>query len=56
MPLEKVYNKTQRDKFAWAIDMTDAKYRFTDLKSSKMPMPSADDDEEEEEEAEDDDE
>ncbi|KAL4234981.1 DNA topoisomerase 1 [Mactra antiquata] len=28
VPIEKVYNKTQRDKFRWAIDMADADYRF----------------------------
>ena len=28
VPLEKVYNKTQREKFRWAIDMTDESYEF----------------------------
>jgi DNA topoisomerase-1 len=28
VPLEKVYNKTQREKFAWAIDMVDEDYQF----------------------------
>uniref|UniRef100_A0A8C4NCW2 DNA topoisomerase I n=1 Tax=Eptatretus burgeri TaxID=7764 RepID=A0A8C4NCW2_EPTBU len=28
VPVEKVYNKTQRDKFAWAIDMAEADYEF----------------------------
>jgi len=28
VPLEKVYNKTQREKFRWAIDMTDEDYEF----------------------------
>ncbi|XP_023326331.1 DNA topoisomerase 1 [Eurytemora carolleeae] len=28
VPLEKVYNKTQREKFRWAIDMADADYTF----------------------------
>nr|XP_006634230.2 PREDICTED: DNA topoisomerase I, mitochondrial isoform X1 [Lepisosteus oculatus]XP_015209607.1 PREDICTED: DNA topoisomerase I, mitochondrial isoform X1 [Lepisosteus oculatus] len=28
VPIEKVYNKTQRDKFAWAIDMTEEDYEF----------------------------
>ncbi|XP_051917644.1 DNA topoisomerase I, mitochondrial isoform X2 [Hippocampus zosterae] len=28
VPLEKIYNKTQRDKFAWAIDMTDIDFEF----------------------------
>jgi len=28
VPIEKVYNKTQRDKFRWAIDMATSDYRF----------------------------
>lgn len=28
VPIEKVYNKTQREKFRWAIDMTDEDYVF----------------------------
>ncbi|XP_064187192.1 DNA topoisomerase I, mitochondrial isoform X1 [Anguilla rostrata] len=28
VPVEKIYNKTQRDKFAWAIDMTEEDYQF----------------------------
>lgn len=28
VPLEKIYNKTQRDKFAWAVDMTEADFEF----------------------------
>uniref|UniRef100_A0A8C6TF01 DNA topoisomerase I n=1 Tax=Neogobius melanostomus TaxID=47308 RepID=A0A8C6TF01_9GOBI len=28
VPLEKIYNKSQRDKFAWAIDMTDEEFEF----------------------------
>ena len=28
VPLEKVYNRTQRDKFAWAIDMADETFSF----------------------------
>jgi len=28
VPIEKVYNKTQRQKFQWAIDMTEADFRF----------------------------
>lgn len=28
VPIEKVYNKTQRDKFRWAIDMAEADYQF----------------------------
>ncbi len=28
VPIEKVYNKTQKDKFRWAIEMTDENYEF----------------------------
>ncbi|CAH1104577.1 unnamed protein product [Psylliodes chrysocephalus] len=28
VPIEKIYNKTQRDKFRWAIDMAGPEYRF----------------------------
>uniref|UniRef100_A0A671MA97 DNA topoisomerase 1 n=1 Tax=Sinocyclocheilus anshuiensis TaxID=1608454 RepID=A0A671MA97_9TELE len=28
VPIEKIYNKTQREKFAWAIDMTDEDFEF----------------------------
>uniref|UniRef100_A0A8C9RPR8 DNA topoisomerase I n=1 Tax=Scleropages formosus TaxID=113540 RepID=A0A8C9RPR8_SCLFO len=28
VPIEKIYNKTQRDKFAWAIDMTNEDFEF----------------------------
>uniref|UniRef100_A0AAX7VFN9 DNA topoisomerase I n=1 Tax=Astatotilapia calliptera TaxID=8154 RepID=A0AAX7VFN9_ASTCA len=28
IPIEKIYNKTQREKFAWAIDMADKDYEF----------------------------
>jgi DNA topoisomerase-1 len=28
VPIEKIYNKTQRDKFAWAIDMADEDFEF----------------------------
>ncbi|XP_027016490.1 DNA topoisomerase 1 [Tachysurus fulvidraco] len=28
IPIEKIYNKTQREKFAWAIDMADNDYEF----------------------------
>lgn len=28
IPVEKVYNKTQRQKFAWAIDMADETFVF----------------------------
>ncbi|KAI1285293.1 DNA topoisomerase 1 [Halotydeus destructor] len=28
VPIDKIYNKTQRDKFRWAIEMVDETYRF----------------------------
>jgi DNA topoisomerase-1 len=28
VPIEKIYNKTQRDKFAWAVDMAEEDFRF----------------------------
>ena len=28
VPIEKVYNKTQREKFRWAIDMAGPDYKF----------------------------
>lgn len=28
VPVEKIYNKTQREKFAWAIDMTEEDFEF----------------------------
>lgn len=28
VPIDKIYNKTQRDKFRWAIDMADEDYEF----------------------------
>jgi len=28
VPIEKIYNKTQRDKFRWAIDMAGPEYIF----------------------------
>ena len=28
VPIEKIYNKTQRQKFQWAIDMTDEDFVF----------------------------
>ena len=31
VPIEKVYNKTQREKFAWAIDMAGPEYKFTEM-------------------------
>ncbi|XP_066261662.1 DNA topoisomerase I, mitochondrial [Euwallacea similis] len=32
VPIEKIYNKTQRDKFRWAIDMAGPSYRFEKIK------------------------
>ncbi len=31
VPIEKIYNKTQRQKFAWAMDMVDEDFVFTDM-------------------------
>lgn len=28
VPVDKIYNKTQREKFAWAIDMTEEDFLF----------------------------
>jgi DNA topoisomerase-1 len=28
VPIEKIFNKTQRDKFRWAIEMADEDYEF----------------------------
>lgn len=28
VPIEKIYNKSQREKFAWAIDMADEDFSF----------------------------
>lgn len=28
VPIEKIYNKTQREKFAWAIDMAEKDFEF----------------------------
>ncbi|XP_034079286.1 DNA topoisomerase I, mitochondrial [Gymnodraco acuticeps] len=28
VPIDKIYNKSQRDKFAWALDMTEADFEF----------------------------
>ena len=28
IPVEKIYNKTQREKFAWALDMAEEDYEF----------------------------
>nr|CDS27751.1 DNA topoisomerase 1 [Hymenolepis microstoma] len=35
IPIEKVYNKTQREKFMWAIQMAAETFMFTDLNSDK---------------------
>jgi len=38
VPVEKVYNKTQKEKFQWAIDMADADYEFLKFDESKSPL------------------
>lgn len=32
VPIEKIYSKTQRDKFRWAIDMATSDYHFYNYK------------------------
>lgn len=49
VPIEKVYNKTQREKFAWAIDMADEDFRFTDYNDKYSGKDNGGGDEEEEE-------
>merc|ERR1712212_39811 len=38
VPVEKVYNKTQKEKFQWAIDMADADYEFLKFDENKSPL------------------
>jgi len=38
VPVEKVYNKTQKEKFQWAIDMAEADYEFLKFDESKSPL------------------
>lgn len=54
VPIEKIYNKTQREKFAWAIDMADEDFSFTDFDESQAAraQENGDDDDDEEEEEE----
>lgn len=35
VPIDKVYNKTQREKFQWAIQMTTETFKFCDVSSDK---------------------
>jgi len=52
VPIEKVYNKTQKLKFQWAIEMATPDYDFTEKPPAKRGPPantSTNDDEEEEE-------
>lgn len=49
-PLERIYSKTQREKFQWAIDMTDEDYDFSrvsDLVGKAARDDDADDDSDE---------
>ncbi|MCL4121459.1 UNVERIFIED_CONTAM: hypothetical protein GTU68_039071, partial [Idotea baltica] len=53
IPVDKVYNKTQRQKFQWAIDMATSDFVFTNYDKNqkfKGDRSTADDDEDEEEE------
>lgn len=35
VPIEKVFNRTQREKFQWAIDMATDTYKFLDRDSDR---------------------
>ncbi|CAH8623677.1 unnamed protein product [Heterobilharzia americana] len=35
VPIEKIFNRTQREKFQWAIDMATASYKFLDVDSDR---------------------
>ncbi|KAK7073654.1 DNA topoisomerase 1, partial [Halocaridina rubra] len=52
VPIEKVYNKTQRSKFQWAIDMATAEYNFMGEPMDISMRSGNDEDGEEEEEEE----
>ncbi|KAL5967517.1 DNA topoisomerase 1 [Taenia solium] len=47
IPIEKVYNRTQREKFMWAIQMATENYKFTDLTSDRGTNQLKQEDEEE---------
>ncbi|KAA3676258.1 DNA topoisomerase I [Paragonimus westermani] len=57
VPIEKVYNKTLREKFQWAIDMATETYKFLDIDSdrntNKLKAEESDEGEMNEEEEED---
>merc|ERR1711962_896921 len=38
IPVEKVYNKTQKEKFQWAIDMAEPDYEFLKYDENKSPL------------------
>ena len=42
VPIEKIYNKTQREKFAWAMDVADENFRFADDTNQWRPSTSQD--------------
>ena len=48
VPIEKVYNKTQRMKFQWAIDMATADYNFMDMNTLEQSTVDEGDDYEDE--------
>ena len=52
VPIEKIYSKTQRDKFRWAIDMATAEYHFSNYEGEIVlrNMDETNNDEEDEEE------
>ncbi|CAH8624507.1 unnamed protein product [Schistosoma intercalatum] len=35
VPIEKIFNRTQREKFQWAIDMATCDYKFLDVDSDR---------------------
>ncbi|VDK74358.1 unnamed protein product [Dibothriocephalus latus] len=51
IPIEKVYNKTQREKFQWAIQMTTEDFQFLDVASDKNKGPPKNEESDEDVEA-----
>lgn len=52
IPIDKVYNKTHRQKFQWAIDMATAEFDFLKLSQNDRGFSKNEEEEEEEEEEE----
>jgi len=55
VPIEKIYSKTQRDKFRWAIDMATGDYHFYNYKG-EIVLRNVDDTNNNDESGDDDDE